>query len=360
MDGEEAGGAAVATMVSAKTVLEDRSSLPAIAPTPEDGAVSTTQTASLAGDNGQNKHNSHQVTATTAVDVRAADTNGRTMQELRMHQEAPSQRNGQHVAFQQQQQVQRGLPGTGQQWDDVVRRMNSPAGGNNGSRSNVSSTHSLDVSSVDLSSPRSSSVKHEFEPLLLASNQSSSGPWSTSDGGSGLLSPMAAPQTGAPLRGGWSFDTTPIGDGEFSSGNIMDLADVDNLFRSGDGNSVGNGGPSRQHSGISGTSADAGAGGRSQESSSARWMSETMPMDKVVVEPSRKVWVMSRLSTLALCFQEYGLNNFGMFPNGGVHVDLVSRNYNRKQWARASFKQNDPNFRFATTKRNILDGKTQR
>lgn len=289
---EAAGGAAVAA-ASSKNDSEDRSSLSGggvvVSPAVDS---STPQMALLAGGDGQNKNNSlQQQQQQPAVDARAADTNGRMMQQLRMHQDAPSQRNGQHVAFQQQQQVQRGLPGgNGQQWDDVVRRMNSP-GGNGASRSNVSSTHSLDVSSVDLSSPRSSGVKHEFEPLLLASQQSSSGPWSTSDGGSGLLSPMPAPQSGAPLRGGWSFDTTPIGDGEFSSGNIMDLADVDNLFRSGEGNSVGNGGPSRQHGDILGTSADAGAGGRSQESSSARWMSESMSMDKVVVEPSRKVCI---------------------------------------------------------------------
>lgn len=252
-----------------------------------------------------------EAATTAAVDARAADTNGRVMQQLRMDHNAPNQRDAQppqqavgveqppaqeqqqSQQAQQQQQVQRGLSGTGQQWDDVVRRMTSPpVGGQGPGRSNMSSTHSLDVSSVDLSSPRSSGVKHEFEPFLLASQQGSSGHWTTqSDGGGGLLSPMPAPQSGAPLRGGWSFDTTPIGDGEFSSGNIMDLADVDNLFRSGDGNSTVNGGPSRQQSGISNTSADAGAGGKSQETGSARWMSDSMSMEKVMVEPSRKVCI---------------------------------------------------------------------
>lgn len=251
------------------------------------------------------------VAATAAVDARAAATNERVMQQLRMNHTSPHQRDAQPpqqaVGVQQppppppqeqqqqqapqQQQVQRGLSGTGQQWDDVVRRMTSPpVGGQGASRSNISSTHSLDVSSVDLCSPRSSGVKHEFEPFLLASQQGSSGHWTTqSDGGGGLLSPMPAPQSGAPLRGGWSFDTTPIGDGEFSSGNIMDLADVDNLFRSGDCNSTVNGAPSRHQSGISTTSADAGAGGKSQETGSARWMSDSMSMEKVMVEPSRKV-----------------------------------------------------------------------
>lgn len=231
----------------------------------------------------------HGATAVqSATDARAAETNGRIVQQLRMHQESQHQRHAQHVAFQAAQQNQ---PQHQHQWDDVVRCMAGPQRGTNGTRSNGSSTHSLDVSSVDLSSPRSSGLKNEYETLLLTSQQGSGGPWGSSDGGSGLLSPMPPPQSGPSLRGGWSFDTTPIGDGEFSSGNVMDLADVDNLFRSGDGEGGGTAVPARSVSGISGTSADAGAGSR-HETGSARWMSQGLAMEKVGVEPSRKVKVL--------------------------------------------------------------------
>lgn len=82
-----------------------------------------------------------------------------------------------------------------------------------------------------------------------------------------------------------------MNDGDFNNGMVMDLSEVDNLFRSSEntptgvsGNGVG---------GISSTSsnadAGAGAGGRpAEDGANAKWM-ETLPLDKVVVEPSRKV-----------------------------------------------------------------------
>ena len=219
----------------------------------------------------------------------------------------PQQQQQQQAPQQQQQQQQHMLamhqqhqqPGQVQQqqvkaspaaqWDDVVGRMTTPQG----------SSHSLDMGSVDLSNSGHAAVKTEFDPLLVSTN--SGGTWGSNDSQTALFGPMPPPQPVQPPLRGWSFDSSHTGEngsGDFNSGNmVMDLSDVDNLFRSTEAEAratMGAGAESNASAGSAGSSsADAGAGGRQELGGVAqdqKWVSEGMlPLEKVVIEPSRKV-----------------------------------------------------------------------
>lgn len=176
--------------------------------------------------------------------------------------------------------------GRGPQWEEVVRHANTPQG---------SSTNSLDIGSIDLSSNGQAHlpVKSEFQSLITTSNNSN-GTWSSNDSHVGLLGPMPPPQAVHPPLRGWSFDSNQptcsgISDGDLGSGgnNVMDLSDVDNLFRSSE---------SDGSFGIPRGNADAGAGCRLQQLGcmpvTAKWAPEgVLPMEKILIEPSRKVCV---------------------------------------------------------------------
>lgn len=180
---------------------------------------------------------------------------------------------------QPQQENQQFRTSGGAQWDDVVGRMNGPAG----------SSHSLELGSIDLSSNDSQPpIKSEVEPLLLPSH--SLGTWGSNDSQVALLGPMPPPNPVHPPLRGWSFDSSPVVDGgpDFGSGNtVMDLSEMDNMFPS-TGGATGSG----VSAGSGDSSADAGAGGGQppQERAPSQWTAEeVLPMEKVVIEPSRKV-----------------------------------------------------------------------
>ena len=224
---------------------------------------------------------------------------------------------------QQQQQPNQGQqakvsPTGGTQWDDVVGRMTTPQG----------SSHSLDMGPVDLSNS-GHPVKTEYDPLLVSANGGAT--WGSNDCQSALFGPMPPPQPVQPPLGGWSFDSSHTGDntggGDFNSGNmVMDLSDVDNLFRSTEPEGKASTGVGSHASAGSGSSADAGAGGSQDQggvpAQSQKWASEDMlPMEKVVIEPSRKVSLISRLN-----LQKYlGFQNSGGPKNSEERSSALSR-----------------------------------
>lgn len=203
-----------------------------------------------------------------------------------------------HQGHQQQQQQGKVSPAGVAQWDDVVGRMTTPQ----------NSSHSLDMGPVDLSNSSGAphqAIKTEFDPLLGAS-ANSGGTWGSNDSQTPLFGPMPPPQPVQPPLRGWSFDSSHTednpGSGDFTGGNmVMDLSDVDNLFRSTEpeGKPAAGEGGSHVSAGSAGSSADAGAGSRQEQSGgggvraapqSHKWTSEGMlPMEKVAIEPSRKV-----------------------------------------------------------------------
>lgn len=228
-----------------------------------------------------------------------------TFEHQRQHQQ-------QHlVTVQQQQQPQQPFRmNGGQQWDDVVRGMTTPQG----------SGHSLDLGSVDLSSngsrgSNSNAIKAEFEPLLAPTN--SGGNWNSNDSGGALLGPMPPPQPVQPPLRGWSFDSAQIGDAsQFSSGNmVMDLSDMDNLFRSTEGEAGGTAG--NGSNGSSGSSADAGAGARQQQQQDiyvpSKWPvpEGVLPLEKVIIEPSRKVGGLPGAADWVVCARERSVESIG-------------------------------------------------
>lgn len=199
---------------------------------------------------------------------------------------------------QQHRQHQFGRPASGAggtQWDDVVGRMTSPQ----------SSGHSLTMGSVDLSSNGSQPpVKSEVDSLRVNSNNSL-GTWGSNDSQTALLGPMPPPHPARPPISGWPFDPSQITGG--STGNmVVDLSDVESLFPlsadSSGTNAIGThaatsaGGTASPHDApvTSGSSADAGAGRdhqqRQETMPGAKWTSDVpLPMEKVVIEPSRNV-----------------------------------------------------------------------
>ncbi|CAM9413302.1 unnamed protein product, partial [Hapterophycus canaliculatus] len=267
---------------------------------------------------------SHRVVSNDSTLMRPSSSAQQQLQTFHQQQLQALQQQQQ----QQQQQFGRPVSGGGTQWDDVVRRMTTPQG----------SGHSLEIGSGELSSNGSQlPVKPEFEPLLVTSNNSL-GNWSSNDSQAGLLSPMPPPQSVQPPLRGWSFDSSQAADSNATAASaaaaaaaaagvdLVDLADMEKMFRSdGEGSSTAvaaaastaTASPTSKaaaattspgsRSGSDGSapvdsrdsSADAGAG-RQQTSDEVRrsmpnpkWANENesnghLPMEKVVIEPSRK------------------------------------------------------------------------
>lgn len=201
-----------------------------------------------------------------------------------------AQQQQQHLSGMHQAQQTKVSPAGVAQWDDVVGRMTTPQ----------NSSHSLDMGPVDLSNSGQPAVKAEYDPLLASTNSGST--WGSNDSQSALFGPMPPPQPVQPSLRGWSFDSSHTGDntggGDFNSGNmVMDLSDVDNLFQSTEPEGkAATGEGSHASAGSAESSADAGAGGRQEQggrvcaASSQKWASEGMlPMEKVMIEPSRTV-----------------------------------------------------------------------
>lgn len=226
-------------------------------------------------------------------------------QKQAQQQPLPSMQQQQLQAMQQQHRQQQfsrsAAGGGGTQWDDVVRRMTTPQ----------SSGHSLEMGSVDVHSIGSQPpVKSELDPLLVSSTNSV-GTWNSNDSQVALLGPMPPPQSVQPPLRGWSFDSSQV-DGN-TGGMVVDLSDVDTLFPgSPDGKSnvtstnvatasaakAGAGGITGSNDGLprsSASCADAGAGKQQQQPEEetmpgAKWTSDNpLPMEKVVIEPSRNV-----------------------------------------------------------------------
>lgn len=184
----------------------------------------------------------------------------------------------------------------GTQWDDVVRRMTTPQG----------SGHSLEMGS-EHSSNGQPPVKAEYDPLVITSNNSV-GTWNSNDSQVALLGPMPPPQSVQPPLRGWSFDSAQVADSGAGGSAVVDLSDIDGLFRGSmaDGEAVAaaaaaaataNAGGSVTDSnssspGSTNSNADAGAGRQQQHEamSDAKWANDGhLPMEKVVIEPSRNV-----------------------------------------------------------------------
>lgn len=212
-------------------------------------------------------------------------------------QSTQQQQQQQHLMTMHQGQQAKVSPAGVAQWDDVVGRMTTPQ----------NSSHSLDMGPVDLSNSDHPAVKAEYDPLLASAN--SAGTWSSNDSQSALFDPMPPPQPVQPPLRGWSFDSSNTGDntggGDFNSGNmVMDLSDVDNLFRSTEPEGKAATGDGSHGSADSAeSSADAGAGGRQEQGGrvsaapSQKWASEGMlPMEKVMIEPSRTVSLVFQVS----------------------------------------------------------------
>lgn len=205
----------------------------------------------------------------------------------------------QEKAQQKQQEIRasEGRSG-GEQWDEVVQRLEPPG----------KSQHSLDLDSPDLSSGSSqNAIKTEMEPLIMpTSSSSNTGMWNSNDSQVAFLAPMPPPQTGQ-LRV-WPFESphnasVDVG-GDFESGNnVMDLSDMENIFHSTEGGvSVENLGTSSNVNVLGSSNADAGAGegqphrpqqqlAQPQAQTQAEmWLnSGVLAMEKVIIEPSRKV-----------------------------------------------------------------------
>eukprot|EP00903_Cladosiphon_okamuranus_P011771 g11065.t1 len=168
-------------------------------------------------------------------------------------------------------------------WDDVVGRMTTPQ----------TSGHSLEMNSVDLNSNSSQApVKPELDSLLQTSNNSM-GTWASNDSQAALLGPMPPPQAVQPPMRGWSFDSAHQGGANNSGNMVVDLSDVNTLFHERDGNGAGPSGTTAASNATAtrGSSADAGAGRQQQQDalSNAKWADEgPLPMEKVIIEPSRK------------------------------------------------------------------------
>ena len=226
----------------------------------------------------------------------------RQQQQQQQQQQLPSMQQQQLQAMQQQHQQQQfggvsrpaaggagGMGGGGgTQWDDVVGRMTTPQ----------TSGHSLEMNSVDLNSNGSQApIKPELDALLQTSNNSV-GTWNSNDSQAALLGPMPPPQAVQPPLRGWSFDSAQQG-AENSTGNmVVDLSDVNTLFHEGDGSAAAAATTATTAAstatGSRGSSADAGAGRQQQQQqeamSNAKWGDEgVLPMEKVVIEPSRDV-----------------------------------------------------------------------
>ncbi|CAM9475560.1 unnamed protein product [Ectocarpus fasciculatus] len=184
----------------------------------------------------------------------------------------------------------------GTQWDDVVRRMTTPQG----------SGHSLEIGSEHSSNASNGQppVKAEYDPLVITSSNSV-GTWNSNDSQVALLGPMPPPQSVQPPLRGWSFDSSQVADSGAGGSTVVDLSDVDGLFRgsAADGEAVAaaaaaataNSGGSMTDSngsspGSTNSNADAGAGRqqRHEAMSDAKWANDGhLPMEKVVIEPSR-------------------------------------------------------------------------
>lgn len=217
-------------------------------------------------------------------------------------QPLPSMQQQQLQALQQQhrlQQFNRPSGGAGgSQWDDVVGRMTTPQ----------NSGHSLEIGSVDLNSNGSSQppVKSELDPLLVSSTNSV-GTWGSNDSQVALLGPMPPPQSMQPTLRGWSFDSSQVADGSNAGHMVVDLSDVGSLFpgsAEGETNATGTSGATATAAGgVAGSndcapgskasSPDDGAGKQQQQpqqEAGAKWTSDDpLPMEKVVIEPSRTV-----------------------------------------------------------------------
>ncbi|CAB1097009.1 unnamed protein product [Ectocarpus sp. CCAP 1310/34] len=182
----------------------------------------------------------------------------------------------------------------GTQWDDVVQRMTTPQG----------SCHSLEMGSEHSSNGSNGQppVKAEYDSLVITSNNSV-GTWNSNDSQVALLGPMPPPQSVQPPLGGWSFDSAQVADSAAGGSAVVDLSDVNGLFRgsAADGEAVAavaaaaNAGGSVTDSngsmpGSTNSNADAGAGRQQQHEvmSDAKWANDGhLPMEKVVIEPSR-------------------------------------------------------------------------
>ena len=215
-------------------------------------------------------------------------------------QQSPQQEQSHQLKF----KVDDGRGDKGEQWDEVVRRLEPPQ----------NSGHSLEFGSIDLSSNSSSQnpIKTKMEPLLMSISSNSNGTWNSNDSQMALLGRVSPPQSTVSLRG-WPLDPpSNVNDarGDFGGGSaVMDVSDMENLFRSADED--GGAHTPRMDSNVTiaisgGSNADAGAGEgqphrqqaqtRAQpqeEAPPAKWMaSESQAMENVLIEPSRKVSVL--------------------------------------------------------------------
>lgn len=209
----------------------------------------------------------------------------------------PSQEKAQQKQKQKQQQKEFRASDErsgGEQWDEVVRRLEPPG----------KSPHSLDLDSPDLSSASSqNAIKTEMEPLIMpTSSSSNTGMWNSNDSQVAFLAPIPPPQTGQ-LRG-WPFEAPVNASVEFESeNNVMDLSDMENIFHSTEGGvGIHNSGTSSNVNVLGGSNADAGAGEGQPHHLQQRlpqpqaktqtemWLnSGVLAMEKVIIEPSRKV-----------------------------------------------------------------------
>ena len=163
----------------------------------------------------------------------------------------------------------------------------------------LGSSHSLEIDSEGLPTGANEVDKTEFEALLVSTNNG--GTWGSNDIPSELFSPIPPPQPVQPPLGGWSFDFDSSHPREAvpadlnSEKMVMDLSDVDNSFRSteSEGTAAAGGKPLASARSIcDNANTDAGSWQEQAVSHTQSLAAEgILPMEKVVIEPSRKVKV---------------------------------------------------------------------